>query len=62
MHFNGEVESTKLRLPLKLIYYEAYTEKEDAQGREKFLKSGSGKRFIKKQLKHYFIRNFPLIL
>ncbi len=61
MHFSSEVESTKTRLPLKLIYYEAYTEKEDAQGREKFLKSGSGKRFIRKQLSHYFARNSQVV-
>jgi putative endonuclease len=37
----------------KLIYAELYLNKKDAMGREKFLKSGSGKRFIKKQLKNY---------
>lgn len=61
-HFAGEVESTKYRLPLKLIYYEAYIEKEDAQGREKFLKSGSGKRFVKKQLKYYFAKVFTKVI
>ena len=39
--------------PWKLIYYEAYLKKMDAIGREKFLKSGSGHRFLKKQLRHY---------
>jgi hypothetical protein len=34
----------KSRGPWKLIYYEAYTEREDAEGREKFLKSGAGRR------------------
>ena len=37
----------------KLIYYEAYLNKEDATGREVFLKSGSGHKFLKKQLDHY---------
>lgn len=37
----------------KLIYYETYLHKMDARGREKFLKSGSGWRFLKKQLSHY---------
>ena len=37
----------------KLIYYEAYLDKMDALGREKFLKSGSGWHFLKKQLRHY---------
>lgn len=36
-----------------MIYYEAYLNREDATGREKFLKSGSGRRFLKKQLKQY---------
>lgn len=37
----------------KSIYFEAYLNKNDALGREKFLKSGSGRRYLKKQLKHY---------
>lgn len=53
-HNEGKVESTKNRRPLKLIYYEAYLVKADAKSRETFLKSGSGKRYIKKQLQTYF--------
>ncbi len=52
-HSEGLVESTKNRRPLKLIYYEMYLNKDDATGRELFLKSGSGKKYINKQLKHY---------
>lgn len=37
----------------KLIYCEGYLNKEDALGRERFLKSGAGRRFIKKQIVHY---------
>jgi putative endonuclease len=37
----------------KLIYCETYANKMDALGREKFLKSGSGWRFLKKQLTHF---------
>ena len=40
----------------KPIYYEAYINKEDALKREKFLKSGSGKSFIKKQISNYLSR------
>ena len=40
----------------KLIYFEAYLEKSDALGRERFLKSGSGRRFLKKQLTNYFLK------
>lgn len=37
----------------KLIYAEAYLNKFDAIGREKFLKGGSGRKYLKKQLKNY---------
>jgi putative endonuclease len=37
----------------KLIYYESYLNKLDAIGREKYLKSGSGRKHLKKQLKNY---------
>ncbi|MCX6810677.1 MAG: GIY-YIG nuclease family protein [Candidatus Berkelbacteria bacterium] len=37
----------------RLIYTEGYQNKMDALGREKFLKSGSGRRFIRKQIKNY---------
>jgi putative endonuclease len=37
-HLNGEVESTKHRRPLKLIYYEAYFNEEMAREREEKLK------------------------
>lgn len=56
-HELGKVASTKDRRPLKLIYYEAYLQEEDAESREVFLKSGSGKKFLKKQLAHYFKEN-----
>ena len=52
-HNSGSVESTQNRRPLVLIYYEAYLSKPDALGREKFLKSGSGHRFLRKQLNYY---------
>ena len=53
-HNSGESKSTAFRCPLRLIYYEAYTLKEDALGRERFLKSGAGRRHIDKQLCNYF--------
>jgi putative endonuclease len=37
----------------KLIYAEAYIDKRDAIGREKFLKGGSGRKYLNKQLTHY---------
>jgi len=52
-HNNGRVESTKKRLPVKLIYYEACLNKDDAIKREKYLKTYNGKRFLHKRLKSY---------
>ncbi|HBK34799.1 TPA: excinuclease ABC subunit C [Candidatus Uhrbacteria bacterium] len=49
---NGNT-STSNRGPWKQIYYEVYLLKEDAMGRERFLKSGSGWRFLKKQMRYY---------
>lgn len=46
-------QTTRRNKNWKLIYYEAYLNKNDAVGREKFLKSGSGWKFLKKQLVHY---------
>jgi putative endonuclease len=57
-HTRGASFATKSRGPWKLIYYEAYTEREDAEGREKFLKSGAGRRFLRAQLRHY-LKRFP---
>lgn len=57
-HHEGESQTTKGRRPWKLIYYEAYLEKQDAAGREVFLKSGGGRTFLDKQLKVHFSR-FP---
>lgn len=56
-YIDGRVISTKNRRPLILIYYEAYINMQDAKKREVFLKSGSGHRFLKNQLKNYFIYN-----
>ncbi len=53
-HNKGENKATKSKRPWKLIHYEAYSNRIDAKGREKFLKSGSGRKFLKKQLKNYF--------
>lgn len=51
-HSTHSVSSTK-HGNYKLIYYEAYLNKQDALGREKFLKGGSGRKYIKKQLFNY---------
>ncbi|MCX6762428.1 MAG: GIY-YIG nuclease family protein [Candidatus Moranbacteria bacterium] len=53
LHEKGEVVSTKNRRPLKLIYYEACLNQQDATHREKYLKTYHGKMFIKRRLKSY---------
>lgn len=53
LHEKGEVESTKNRRPLKLIYYEACLNQQDATHREKYLKTFYGSMFIKTRLKSY---------
>jgi putative endonuclease len=58
-HRAGEAFATSYRGPWRLIYYEAYVEEADALGREQYLKSGSGRRFLKNQLRHY-LANHPL--
>ena len=52
-HNRGEQLSTKSRIPLELVYYECSFNKNDALNREKYLKSGIGKRFIKNRLASY---------
>lgn len=52
-HNSGENTSTAYRKPFKLIYYEAYLLKQDAEAREKYLKTSMGKRVIRKQLANY---------
>ena len=54
-HKSGKVKSTILRLPIKLIHYEAYSLKKDAERREKYLKITEGKYFLKQQIKELFI-------
>ena len=46
-HVAGRVKSTKLRGPFKLIHYEYFVNIEDAKAREKFLKSGFGRKQLK---------------
>lgn len=52
-HMKGKVSSTKYRRPLKLIYFEACLNQEDALKREKYLKTHYGKMFLKNRLKSY---------
>ena len=52
-HNSGKVSSTKNRGLFALIYYEACLNKYDAKDRERYLKSGMGKRYLKNRLKRF---------
>lgn len=59
-HTKGQVESTKHRRPLKLVYYEACLTKSDALQREHYFKSFRGRQFLAKRLKSYFTGSAPI--
>ncbi len=50
-HNAGRVPSTAYRRPVKLRYYEACLNAADARRRERFLKTGKGKRYLNNRLK-----------
>lgn len=52
-HQNNESIYTRGRGPFKLIYYEASLNEGDAIAREKYLKSGMGKRYIRNRIKRF---------
>lgn len=54
-HNKGNVFSTKGRGPFVLIYYEACLNEMDARAREKQLKSGKGKKYLKMRLKRFLL-------
>lgn len=50
-HDKGKVFYTKSRLPVKLVYFEGCLSKDNAYRRERYLKTGMGKRYLKNRLK-----------
>jgi putative endonuclease len=52
-HNDNQVTSTKNRGPFEIIYYEACVDREDASARERYLKTGMGKRYLKNRLKRF---------
>jgi putative endonuclease len=44
---------TKGRGPFELVYYEACVNEKDAQAREKYLKTGMGKRYLGNRIKRF---------
>lgn len=55
-HTKGQNFSTKNKLPIRLIFYEAYLSRLDAKRREKYFKTTKGKTTLKTMLKDYYAR------
>lgn len=53
-HNSGKNKSTKHSIQWILIYHEASRNKADTRAREKYLKSGMGRRYLKNRLKFFF--------
>jgi len=49
-HNSGLVDATKDRKPFVLVYYEACLDQAKALRREKYFKSGYGRRFLKDRI------------
>jgi putative endonuclease len=50
-HNEGMVIATGCRTPFELVYYEACRTKESAIGREKTLKTGFGRKYLRDRIK-----------
>ncbi len=50
-HSRGNVRTTSKYLPIRLVGYEAYELKSDAQRREKYMKTTEGKRLFRQQFR-----------
>jgi len=46
-HNSGSVPATRSRMPFELVYYEACKDKKKAIYREKYFKTGFGRRYLK---------------
>ena len=57
-HNSGKTKSSKHGLPWRVVYCEICINKSDAFAREKYLKSGMGKRYLKNRLKFFFAQSF----
>lgn len=55
-HNSGKSLYTKARGPYTMIYYEACQDEVDARAREKYLKAGKGKLYLKSRLKRFLFR------
>jgi putative endonuclease len=51
-HNKGSVPSTKSRLPFDLVYFEKVDTVSEARKKERYFKSGFGRKYIKGKLTH----------
>ena len=54
-HNTGKTKSTKFYKPFELIYLEVFKTRNEAIIREKYLKSGIGREFLKEKLKNALV-------
>jgi len=52
-HKSGSNNTTKKFLPVKLVFYEAYLHKGDAQRRETYFKTSKGKSTLRMMIRDY---------
>ena len=52
-HQHGYVPATARKRPWKLIYYEACLDEQDAIAREKYYKTGFGRKTLRRRLANY---------
>jgi len=57
-HNQGKNYATKQGMPWKIIYCEIGLNRNDARAREKYLKSGMGRKYLKNRLKFFFVYDF----
>ncbi len=57
-HKRGEVSWTSKNLPIKPIHWESFKSREEAVRREKYLKSGKGREWLKKQYDEKKLKSF----
>jgi putative endonuclease len=50
LHNSGQVISTKHRLPFRILFAEKFETRQEAQKRERYWKSGGGRRKLKKMI------------
>ena len=49
-HNSGKTKSIKPFIPWEIVYFESFNALEDAITREKYFKSGAGRRFLHKKI------------